>query len=145
GRDDGLVARLARAIVREVRAIRLGIAVHEHDVDALRRVGVTQARVRGPVDASDLLAVELHLFPERAAQAVQQAALDRVAQTRGVHGEAAVVRADEALREHAARLAVDLDLGDDGDDRVAAVRIRDAAAGRDRAARTWARRRPRLP
>src|SRR5688500_16914081 len=45
-RDRGLADRLPRPVVRKVRAIRTRIAVHDHDVDRRRRIGVRQRRMR---------------------------------------------------------------------------------------------------
>ena len=79
--DQRLVAALAGAIGRQIGAIRIGIAVDQHDVDRLGRVRMPQAGMRNPVDTGDFLGVELHFFPERTTQGMQHAALDGVAQT----------------------------------------------------------------
>ena len=62
----------------KVRTIRIRVAVDENDVDRFRCVGMTQTRVRRPIDARDFLGIELHFFPQGAAQTVQHAALDGV-------------------------------------------------------------------
>src|SRR5207253_406400 len=63
--------------------------VDQHDVDRLRRLGDVEDRVSHPVDAGDVLAVELDLFPQRAAGALHDVALDRVLEPFGVDDQAA--------------------------------------------------------
>ena len=136
---------LARPVVGQIRPVGVRVAVHDHDVDPLGRVAVGQRRVRAPVDARDLLAVELNLLEQGSADSVQEVPLDRVLEAVGVDDEAAVVRADHALHPHAPALPVDLDLGDRGDRRLYAVRVRDAASGEDASGARSTGRGPRVP
>ena len=131
--------------MRQIGAVGVRVAVDEHNVDGLRRIGMAHARVRNPVDARDLFTVELHLFPERATQAMQHAAFDGVLQAHGVDGQAAIVGADETLDPHRARLNVDFDFGDYCHDGIAAIGVGDAAPGENRTSAARLRRGPRLP
>ena len=65
--------RLAGAGRRDLRL------VDQHDVDRLRRVGDVEDRIGHPVDAGHAVAVELHLFEQRAADALHDVALDALA------------------------------------------------------------------
>ena len=125
--------------MRQIGPARIRIAVHQDDVDRLRRIGVRQRRMRNPIDAGHLFAVEPHFFVERAAQRMQHPALDRVAQRLGVDDEPAVVRAHQSLHPHAARRAIHFDFRDFRDDGLVAERVRDPAAGEDvsGASRSW--------
>jgi hypothetical protein len=43
------------------------IAIHHHDIDPLRGVGMAESRMRHPIHTRDLLAIELHFFIKRTA------------------------------------------------------------------------------
>ena len=86
-----------------------------------------------------------HLLVERAAQRVQHATLDRPTQRLRVDDQPAVVRAHDPLHPHVARSTVHLDLGDLGDDRLAAEGVGEPAAGEDVARAARLRRRTRVP
>ena len=80
-----------------------------------------------PIDARDLLGVELHFLVDRAAQRVEHAAFDGMPQTFRVDDQPAVVRADEPLHPHVTGSAIDFDFRDLGDDGLAPEGVRDAA------------------
>src|SRR4051794_39954829 len=67
GRARGAFAGPAR------RALRM---VDQHDLDRLRRFGHVEDRIALPIRAGDALGVELHLFPQGAARALHDVALD---------------------------------------------------------------------
>ena len=87
--------------------------------------------MRDPVHARHLLGVELHFLVERAAQRVEHAALDGAAQRLRVDDQPAVVRAHQPLHPDVTGPAIHLDLGDLGDDGLAAEGVGDAAPGED--------------
>ena len=72
--------------------------VDQHDVDRLRRLGDVEDRIGQPVDAGHVLAVELDLLPQRAADALHDVALDAFRQPVRVDDLAAVVRDRELAR-----------------------------------------------
>ena len=67
-RERRLQRRFPAAIRRQVGAVWIGIAIHQHDIDPLRSVGVAESRMRHPVHARDFFSVELHFFMKRPAQ-----------------------------------------------------------------------------
>src|SRR5690606_19110508 len=108
------------------------IAVDDVHLDEFRCVFMAHGRMRHPVAAQHALFIELHLFPQRTAQAVQHAALHRVFETPGVDNETTVVGADQAFGEDAAGLPVHFHFGDDRHYRAVAVREGHTAADGDR-------------
>src|SRR6185436_4642923 len=102
--------------------------VDQHEVDLLRRFGDVEDRIGLPVDASDVVAVELDLLPQRAGDALHDVALDALLQPFRVDDLAAVVADREPLGEDLAAGAVDLDFGDYRDAGAVALRVGDAAA-----------------
>ena len=48
-REQRLADRLAGAVVRKIRPVRIGIAVHDHDIDLLRRIRMPERRMSDPV------------------------------------------------------------------------------------------------
>src|SRR5262252_2395409 len=119
--------------------------VDDHDVDRLRRLGDVEDRVGHPVDGGHVLAVELDLLPQRATDALDDVALDRMREAVGIDDLTAVVCNGELARPDLAGRAVDVDLGDDRDARAVALRIGDAAAAHLVAGLVAARRGSRLP
>ena len=119
--------------MRQIRTSGIRIAVHQHDIDPFRRIGVRQGRARAPVHAGHLLAVEHDFLVQRAAESVHQRPLDGAAQRLGIDHETTVMRADEPFHPDVAGLAIHLHLGDLRDNRLPAERVGDAAAGEDAA------------
>src|SRR6185437_10013646 len=119
--------------------------VDQREVDLLRCFGDVEDRIGLPVDAGDVLAVELDLFPQRAGNALYDVALDALLQAVRIDDLAAVVRDGEPLRPDLAGRAVDVHLRDHGDPRAVALRIGDAAPGDLVAGLALARRRPGVP
>ena len=128
-RHCGPDRRLTGSIVGKIGPVRVGISVHEHDVDPGRCVGVRERGMRDPIHARHLLGVELHLLVKRAAQPVEHVAFEDVTQSVGVDYEPAVVGADEALHPDVSGFAIHFDLGDLRDDRSAAAGVRDPTSG----------------
>src|SRR5271166_3847536 len=78
-------------------------------------LGKSQNRIARPVEARHHGAVEGHLFLERAAHGLYDAALDLIAQSIRIDDLPAVVRNVEAFDRELTGLAVDLNLGNDAD------------------------------
>ena len=76
--------------------------------------------MRGPIPARHFFRVEPDFLVNRAAQAVQGAALDRVMQALGIHHKAAVMRAYDSLRPYMTGLTIHFNLGDLRHNRLAA-------------------------
>src|SRR6266851_3733372 len=66
-------------------------SVDENDVDRLRRLGDVENGIGQPIDAGDVLGVELHLLPERPAGALDDVALDAATQPVGIDDQAAIM------------------------------------------------------
>src|SRR5206468_11616034 len=88
---------------------------------------------------------ELHLFPQSAAGALHDVALNRQAKEIGGDDLPAILRHGEALGPHLAGGAVDLDFRNSGDAGAAARGIGDALADVDVALELLARADVRLP
>ena len=116
-------------------------AVDQHDVDLFPRLGDVEDRIGPPIDAGDILLVELDLLPQRAAGGLDDVILDGVAQPVRIDDLAAIVGDRELARPDLSCGTVDLDFGDNRDAAGAALRIGDAAAGHLVAGLILARRR----
>src|SRR4030095_12623998 len=96
----------------------------------------------------DLLVVPGHLFTKRAAQPLQRAALELIAQTIRARDRTGVLRDDDALGAHDAGVLVHVDFGDERDIAVVPF-VEDArhatAAGDAGSWCAWLRRRARVP
>src|SRR5262249_43047185 len=103
--------------------------VDQHHLDRLWRLGDVEDRVGHPVHAGHVLSVELDLLPQRAADALNNVAFDRMRQPIGIDDLAAVVGDRELARPDFAGLPVDFDLRYHSDARAVALGIGDAAAG----------------
>src|ERR671910_112377 len=66
--EQRLAHGFASSVVRQIGPVGIGIAVHDDDVNLLRRVGVPERRVRNPVDTCRLFGVEPHFFMKRSTQ-----------------------------------------------------------------------------
>src|SRR5262249_30122885 len=119
--------------------------VDQHHLNRLRRLGDVEDRVGHPVDAGHVLSVELDLLPQRAADALNNVAFDRMRQTIGIDDLATVVGDRELARPDFPGLPVDFDLRYHSDARAVALRIGDAAARDLVAGLILARRGSRLP
>jgi hypothetical protein len=120
-------------------------AVQQHDVDFLGCVGDVEDRVRKPIDADDLGGVEGDFFRQGAAGALDDIALNAAPQPIGVDDQTTIMCYREFARLHLAAVAVDVDLGDDRDDRISALRIGNAAPCQRIAIAVGVWRRARLP
>ena len=61
--------------------------IDQREIDRLRRLGDVEDRIGHPVDAGDGLAVERDLLPQRAADALDDVALDGVLEAVGLQGK----------------------------------------------------------
>src|SRR5258706_3639644 len=123
-----LVAAFAGAVGSQIGALWVGVAVDQNNVNGLRRIGMPQGRVRTPVNAGDLLRIELDFLPERPAQCLQHAALDGVVKPQGIDDQAAVVGTHQTFCPDATGLKIDFDFGDHGSNGIAAVGVRDTSS-----------------
>ncbi len=139
GRKHWFESRLAGSVRRQVGTIRIRIAVHEYDIDALGNVCVPECRVREPVDARHLLGGEPDFLVKGAAQAVKRTTFQRATKALRIYNQTAVVSAHQALRPHMTGLAIHLYLGDLGNDRLPAEGVSDTATREDIpfTARSW--------
>src|SRR5258708_20474615 len=119
--------------------------VDQNDVDLFRRLRDVEDRIGDPIDCGHRLAVEFDFFPQGAAHALHDVALNRLGHTVRVDDLATVMADRELARPDLATGAVDVDLGNDGDPGAVALRIGDAAAGHFAGGLVLAWRRPRLP
>src|SRR5215471_9109190 len=101
--------------------------------------------MREPVDARDLLGIELHFLMDRPADRMLHTALDASPQGFGINDQSAVVAAGEPLDPDMTGLAVDFNLGNHGGDSLAAERVSNTTACENVALadRLW--RRTRIP
>ena len=99
--------------------------VDQQDVDRLGGLSDVEDRVREPVGAGDLGAVEGDLLRECPARALDDIALDASREPVGVDDQPAIMRDSELAGPNLAGAAVDLDLSDG----TRALRIGDAASG----------------
>src|SRR5712692_5942437 len=97
--------------------------VDQHDVDRLRGLGDVEDRIRHPVDAGHVLAIELDLLPQGAAHALHDVALDRMLEASRVDDLPAVMSDGELARPDLAAGAIDIDLSHDGAPRPIALGI----------------------
>ena len=70
--------------MRKIRPVRIRISVYEYDIDPSRRVGMSEAGMRVPIDASDFFGIELHFLVERSAQRMEHGAFDRASHVSSV-------------------------------------------------------------
>src|SRR5437016_7472942 len=100
--------------------------VDQHDVDRFRRFGDVEDRIGHPVHAGHVLGVELDFFPQRAADTLNDVALDGVLEPIGIYDLATVVGHRKLARPDFAGLPVDFDLRYHSDARAVALGISDA-------------------
>ena len=81
-----------------------------------------------PIHARDFLRIKLDFFVERAAQRVQHSIFNRAAQSFRIDHQSAVMRANQSLHPHVARLSIHFDFGDLRDNGLAPERICESAA-----------------
>src|SRR5262245_8087320 len=60
--DQRFAYSLARTIVGQIGPARVWIAVHNHDINLRRRIGMGERGMRKPVDACNFFRVELHFL-----------------------------------------------------------------------------------
>src|SRR5215471_4280362 len=118
--------------------------VDQHGFDRLGGLGDVEDRVTDPVHRGHVLVVELDLFPQGAADALHDVALDALGKSVRIDDLAAVVGDHEAARVDLAGRAIDLHLGDHCHAGTVALRVGDAATA-DLDAGLALRRRTRLP
>src|SRR5262245_21921937 len=119
--------------------------VDQHHLNRFRRLGDVEDRVGHPVDAGHVLSVELDLLPQRAADALNDVAFDRMRQTIGIYDLATVVGDRELARPDFAGLPVDFGPRYRSDARAAALALGNARSAALVAGLLLARRGPRLP
>jgi len=136
---------LTGSVGRQIGTVRIRIAVHQDDINALGNIGVAESRGREPVLAGHLLRIESDFFVKSAAEAMKRTAFNGVPQAFRIHRQTAIVRAHQTLRPNMTRLAIHFDVGDLRNNRMAPERVCYTAAGEDLAFTSRVRRGPRIP
>ncbi len=103
--------RLAGAVRRQVGAVRIRIAVDQHDIDSFRNVGVPKGGVGRPIPADHPPGVKADFLMKRATQAVKGAAFDGVMQAFRIDHQPAIVRAHDPPGPHMTGLSIHFDVG----------------------------------
>src|SRR5699024_6801244 len=107
-----------------------GMVVDQLDGDLVRNVLELENRVARPVPAGDVGIIKGGFFEQRSTHAVDDVAVDLVAQTVRIHYQTAVMRGDHAVDLDPAAVAIDRDITNHRDAGVVPVDPGDTPAGR---------------
>src|SRR5256885_4699049 len=104
--------------------------VDQRDLD-LWNLFVAQNRIARPIEILDSRGIELYLFHERAAGALNDVAFNLILQAVGIDDQAAIVRDADFLDGHLAARSIDFDFRDHGDHGIGAGAYGHASPGSD--------------